>query len=244
LGILATIVSLAPPSAAAEKEAASASAVADRVMQALGGKEAWDATRFLKFTFVGRRTHWWDKWTGRHRIEGTTTEGQRFVVLENINTHQGRAWVDGKEVAGAEAKTWLERAHGAWVNDTYWLLMPYKLRDPGVNLAYAGQETVDGQTCDKLALSFGKVGLTPGDRYWVYVNRKTGLVDRWAYILQDQPKGGPATIWKWEGWQRFGGIMLAPHRVKVGAEGTLELTDIAAPASLPDAVFESPAPVG
>ena len=102
--------------------------------------------------------------------------------------------------------------------------MPYKLRDPGVNLSYAGEETIDGKTYDKLALSFGKVGLTPGDRYWVYINRDTGLMDRWAYILQDMPKEGPPTVWKWEGWQKYGNIMLAPHRTQVGDDRKLELS--------------------
>ena len=48
----------------------SAADVAGQVMQALGGKEAWDATHFLRFTFAGRRTHHWDKWSGNHRLEG------------------------------------------------------------------------------------------------------------------------------------------------------------------------------
>ena len=55
----------------------------------------------------------------------------------------------------------------------------------------------------------------------------TGLVDRWAYILQDMPKEGPPTIWKWEGWQKYGNIMLAPHRTQMGNDRKLELSDIA-----------------
>ena len=112
-----------------------------------------------------------------------------------------------------------------------------------MNLSYDGEETIDGKAYDKLALSFGKVGLTPGDRYWVYVNRDTGLVDRWSYILQDMPKEGPPTVWKWEGWQKYGNIMLAPHRTQVGNEHKLELSDIAVMDKLPDSVFTSPEPV-
>ena len=140
--------------------------IADQVQQALGGKEAWDQTRFIRFSFAGRRTHHWDKWTGRHRVEGQSQDGKSYVVLSNINTKEGDAWIDGQKAEGDQKKEWLDRAYGAWVNDTYWLLMPYKLRDPGVNLTYAGKAEVDGIQYDKLALSFGKVGLTPGDRYW------------------------------------------------------------------------------
>jgi hypothetical protein len=225
------------------QDAPSANSVADRVMKALGGQEAWDNTRYLRFSFAGRRTHWWDKWTGRHRIEGQNREGQKYVVLENINTKEGTAYLEGRKAEGEKAAELLKNAYGAWINDTYWLLMPYKLRDPGVNLSYAGEETIDGKTYDKLALSFANVGLTPGDRYWAYINRDTGLMDRWAFILQDMPKEGPPSAWLWEGWQTHGSIMLAPHRSQVGGDRKLELGDIAVPDELPDSVFTSPEPV-
>jgi len=214
--------------------------VVDHLTQALGGKQAWDNTRYIRFNFLGRRTHWWDKATGRHRLEGQTKEGQHYVVVENLNTKEGSVWLDGKKVEGEKTQEMLKNAYGAWVNDTYWLLEPYKLRDPGVNLSYAGEEKLDGKTYDKLAVSFGQVGLTPGDRYWVYVNRDTGLMDRWEYILQDMPKEGPPVAWRWEGWQKYGNIMLAPHRVQVGADRKLELTDIAVLDQLPDSAFTSP----
>lgn len=231
------------PSIASAQDAPSAKTVADKVMQSLGGKQAWDNTHYLHFTFAGRRTHWWDKWSGRHRVEGQTQDGHHYVVVENINTKDGTVWIDGQKAEGDKAQEMLKNAYGAWVNDTYWLIEPYKLRDPGVNLSYAGEEKLDGKTYDKLAVSFGTVGLTPGDRYWVYVNRDTGLVDRWEYILQDQPKEGPPTAWRWEGWQKYGNIMLAPHRVQVGGDRKLELTDIAVFDQLPDSVFTSPEPV-
>lgn len=232
----------APPAARAQDP--KAQPVLDHLQQALGGRPAWDNTHYLRFSFAGRRTHWWDKWSGRHRLEGQTKEGQHYVVVENVNTKEGTAWLDGKKLEGEKAAEMVKNAYGAWVNDTYWLLEPYKLRDPGVNVAYDGEETIDGKTYDKLAVSFGTVGLTPGDRYWVYVNRATGLVDRWAYILESMPKEGPATAWLWEGWQKYGNIMLAPHRTQVGApDRKLELGDIAVLDALPDTVFTSPEPV-
>lgn len=218
-----------------------ARALAQDVMKALGGQQAWDNTRFIKFTFVGRRTHWWDKWTGRHRIEGQTQDGKRYVVLENINTKEGTAWVDGQKAEGEKAAELVKNAYAAWINDTYWLLMPYKLLDPGVNLSLDGQETIDGKTYDKLALSFGQVGLTPGDRYWAYINRDTKLMDRWAFILESMPKEGPPSVWRWDGWTKHGNIMLAPNRQQVtGGDRKLDLSNIAVYDQLPDTVFTSP----
>jgi hypothetical protein len=213
-------------------------------MSALGGAKAWEQARFLRFTFAGRRTHTWDKWTGRHRVEGTTREGEPYVVLENLNTKKGKAFVKGEEVQGEKAEKLLELGYGTWVNDTYWLLMPYKLRDPGVNLTYDGEETIEGKTYDKLHLSFDRVGLTPGDQYWAYVNRESHLMDRWAYLLQDAKPGDKPTAWTWEGWMTFGQIKLAPHRGMVGGDRSLDMSNLAVTDTLPDKVFESPEPVG
>lgn len=234
----------APAAATAPGADARAHRIAGQVMEALGGREAWDATRFIRFTFAGRRTHTWDKHTGRHRVEGQTRDGGRFVVLENLGTREGRAWMNGEEVSGDKRKELLEMGYGTWINDTYWLLMPYKLEDPGVNLTYAGEETIDGRTYDKLHLSFQKVGLTPGDQYWAYIDRGTHLMDRWAYHLEGTKPEEPPTAWLWQGWQRYGRIQLAPHRSKLGLEESkLELSDIAVLDTLPDAVFTSPDPV-
>lgn len=237
LSVLAAFPASAQPTAAD---------IAGQVMQALGGKEAWDNTHFLRFTFAGRRTHHWDRWTGRHRLEGQSPEGQKYVVLHNLNTRQGEVWLDGKKAGEAAAKEWLERAYGAWINDTYWLLMPYKLQDPGVNLTYEGTEQLEGITYDKLHLSFGNVGLTPGDEYWAWINRDTHLMDRWAYLLQAQPgqeRAKEPTAWRWQGWQKYGDILLAPTRAQVTGDRKLELTDIAVYDTLPDSVFTSPEPV-
>src|SRR5207244_3696374 len=64
-------------------------AIADQVMSALGGAEAWNRTRYLRFDFVPERdgkpgpgrAHTWDKQTGRYRVEWTGQDGKRTVVL-------------------------------------------------------------------------------------------------------------------------------------------------------------------
>lgn len=244
----ATLIPAAPfaaPAAAAERGQADerAAAVAARAMEALGGEEAWESTRYLSFGFAGRRSHWWDRHASRHRLEGTTQEGEPYVVLQDLQARTGDAWIGGEKAEGERAAELLENAYGAWINDTYWLLAPAKLRDPGVNLAWDREETLDGRTYDVLALSFGDVGLTPGDRYWVWIDRETGRMDRWAYVLEHQPPDSEPTAWRWEGWQRYGDVVLAPRRVQEGGDRVLDLAPIAVPETLPDSVFTSPEPV-
>lgn len=247
--ILCTLLAMATGPATTDATAASpdpkAAAIADQVLEALGGKAAWDATRFLRFDFavevdgkpVMTRRHWWNKHDGRYRVEGKTKEGQAYLVLMNVNTKQGQAWLDGKQLAGDDEKKYLEKGYGAWVNDMYWLLMPYKLKDPGVVLGYAGEVKEKDAEWDKLALSFESVGLTPKDRYWAFVNRKTQLVDRWEFILQGQK--GPASRFDWTGWQRKGSIMLAAERWNSKEKERIYFPVMDVPATIADTVFTS-----
>lgn len=223
-----------------------AAAVADQVMEALGGQKNWNNTHFLRFDFavdvkgkpVMSRSHWWDKWTGRYRVEGKTKEGDPWVVLMNLNTKDGSAWLKGKPLEGDEKKKYLEKGYAVWVNDTYWLLMPYKMKDQGVHLALAGEAKENGRTYDKLQLSFENVGLTPKDRYWAWVNRDTHMVDRWEYILQDQK--GPASRFEWSGWKKMGNVMLAPERMNAKEQERIYFPVLDVPQSLPDEKFTTP----
>ena len=218
--------------------------IAGKTLQALGGEAAWNNTHYLRFTFavdregktVASRTHVWDKWTGNYRLEGTDKEGKPFVVLMNLNSKQGKAQKEGKPAEGEDLKKLLESAYGAWVNDTYWLLMPYKMRDPGVILSYAGEEKgASGAMYDKVKLTFDNVGLTPRDSYWVWVNRDTGMVDRWDFVLKGESK--PPASFTWDGWKKYGNVMLAPERknTKDGTRIYFPLLEV--PASLPEQTF-------
>jgi hypothetical protein len=217
-------------------------------MEVLGGAEAWNATRYLRFDLaedregrnVARRSHTWDRLSGAYRVEAQTAAGDSFLVLMNLNTREGSAWVKGAPVAGDETKKLLEEAFALWTNDTYWLLMPYKMRDPGVILAYDGLEARDKERWDKVRLSFDGVGLTPKDKYWVYVNRRTHLVDRWDFVLEGESK--PRTSFAWDGWKAFGRIQLATEREN-RLDGTrIYFPVLEVPDSVPAAVFRSPGP--
>lgn len=241
---LSLVLALSPlPDPAAQD--LKATAIADQVMAALGGEAAWKATHFLRFDFaveidgkiVASRSHFWDKWSGRYRVEGRNKQGS-YVVLMNLNTKDGSAWLDGKPAEGEGKKQLLDAGYEAWVNDTYWLLMPYKLRDAGVQLKLEGEAKEGDAVYDRLQLSFEGVGLTPKDRYWVFVNRATHLVDRWEYILEGEK--GPAARWEWRGWKRFGGIQLAPERVSEKTKRRILFPVLDAPATIPDVVFASP----
>lgn len=219
---------------------AEAAAVAARALDAMGGEAAWSEARFLRFGFAGRRQHAWDRWTGLHRVEGETEEGESYLVIHDLDTREGRAWVAGEEVTGDRAAELLENAWGAWVNDVYWLLMPTKLRDPGVTLTHEGHRELDGTEYEVLHLSFENVGLTPGDQYWAYVHPETGQMDYWAFRLESMPPDAEPVLWRWSDWQDYGGVRLASRREQVGGERVLELSPIEVSREVPAGVFERP----
>lgn len=221
--------------------------LADRVMDALGGRARWDALPGLHWTFGVSvndtvrvtRTHWWDKRTGWHRVEGTDRAGKRFLVIHRLQTPEGAAWMDGQLLAeGDSLRRVLLNADAMWVNDTYWMLMPYKLRDPGVTLKDAGEVTRDGKRYQRLALSFDHVGLTPGDRYWVDVDARTARVERWEMILQSDPPAGPPKAYTWEGWEQHGGLWF-PTAHRDGGRNVF-LRDIEAVTAFPAGTFDAP----
>jgi hypothetical protein len=212
--------------------------IADAVMERLGGREAWDATRYVTWKFFGRRTHYWDKHTGDIRVEGVGRDDDKpYVILMNLHSMKGRAWRDGVELEGEELAEMIDFGEAVWINDSYWMFMPYKLKDTGVTLTYVGEGAMaDGRTADVLQLVFEDVGRTPDNRYHVYVARDTGLVEQWDFY-RDAADEEPGFRVPWHDWQRYGKILLSDDRGDSGHTG------IAVYESLPASVFSSPEPV-
>jgi hypothetical protein len=207
--------------------------IADEVMKAMGGRENWDATRYFTWKFFGRRFHVWDKQTGDIRVES----GNR-VVLMNIKTREGRVWEDDIEVTDPDTLAdRLDGGYRAWINDAYWLVMPYKLKDSGVTLKYIGEKNMEnGTPADVLQLTFEAVGVTPQNKYEVFVSKQTGLVEQWSFFSTAEDEE-PRLSTPWLEWRPHGNILLSASRGERGH------TDIAVFDELPESVFQDPAPV-
>jgi hypothetical protein len=245
------IATAADPSGAARVSpagAAEALALADAVFQAMGGDSGWRAARFFRFDFVvekegkvlGSYSHWWDKTTGRYRLEGKNKEGQAFVILFNVQDRKGKAWLDGKPADAEQNAKLLEFGYGRFINDTYWFLMPLKMRDPGVRLQLEGERTdSSGKQWQVLHLSFDQgIGLTPGDQYWAFLDPVTHLMGRWEYVLQDEKP--PATAWTWEDWRKFGPLTLSPVKKKEGGDITIRIANLAVSDTVDESAFREP----
>jgi hypothetical protein len=205
--------------------------IADDVMHAMGGRDNWNNTRYLYWNFFDSRILLWDKFTGDVRIEFLK---QDLKVLMNIRTMEGKVQKRGQEMVQADSVTkYLEQGKSVWINDSYWLVMPFKLKDSGVTLKYLREDTtLIGQPSDVLQLTFQEVGDTPDNKYEVWVDRETKLVNQWAYFPSFADTAARFTL-PWGNYQQKGNILLSDDR------GERDLKNVKVLDKVPAEVFKN-----
>ena len=228
-----------------------ADSIAMRVYEAMGGPDAWAALPYLRFDFAGgsdtsrtlRASHLWNRMTGEYRVEMPSGEDSIYVALFDVDTREGDVYLNGEEVDSTTERQMLERAYTRYINDSYWLLMPVKMMDPGVERTYVADSSAGGM--DVVRLSFQQVGLTPGDQYWVYVDTETGRVSRWAFHLQHHPADHVPQPIQWTDYKSFdtphGTIMVSERKVGSGSVTYTDNVDV--PRELPEGAFSDPYPM-
>ncbi|WP_020527212.1 hypothetical protein [Flexithrix dorotheae] len=208
--------------------------IADKVMKAMGGRENWDNTRYIAWNFLGFRKLLWDKFTGNVRVENQNND---LKILVNIHNMEGKVFKDGMEQTHPDSLSkYLKRGKEIWINDSYWLVMPFKLKDSGVTLKYLGIDTVMNNPSDVLELTFKEVGVTPQNKYHVFVDNQTNLVNQWAFYKNyDDEK--PGFTLPWANYKEFGKIKLS------GDRGPRQLSEIYVFETLPESYFTSFDPI-
>jgi len=193
-------------------------AIADMTMDAMGGRAAYDEARYLSWNFFGSRKHVWDKKTGDIYIKSIKDDYELYM---NINNMDGSLLMGGVEITQEDSLSkYLQKGKDMWINDSYWLVMPYKLKDSGVTLKHLGEgDTEEGAPADILELTFEKVGKTPQNKYHVYVDKASKLVKQWVFY-PDASDAEPRFTTPWDGYKEYGGIMLS------GGRGKYALTEI------------------
>ncbi|GAB4031597.1 hypothetical protein [Spirosoma jeollabukense] len=203
--------------------------IADAVMNAMGGRESWNETQLITWTFAGVRKFVWDKWSGDVRIDNLHDDQ---TILLNINNDKGRVFRNGDELTDPDSVAkYVKQGKQNWINDSYWLLMPFRLKEPGVTLKYLGDEVTQvGKPADVLQMTFKSGSSMPGNKYKIWVDKKSRLVTQWARYpkVTDQ---SPLFTLPWDDYQQHGGILLSSGR------GGRDLTDIMVFTGLPGEVF-------
>lgn len=197
-------------------------ALARRAGQVTGNPYAAQEIRFAFVATVGgaekaRRSYVYRPGEGKVSV---TSEGKTVTLVRLARSDPSRA----ARAPEKHAATWRLHAPGvaprraakawhAFVNDSFWLWAPAKLSDRGV--------TLSSPTPGQLEVTYGNVGVTPGDRYRLYLDG-TGRVSRWSYVLGNGRKGD----WRWLDYKRFGSLLLSLRRVSKDGKAVIRFEAI------------------
>ncbi len=237
-------VGAALPSAA--RKASDARAIVERMLQTIGGAGKLHELRDAEMTYTYRRVGdgtedvsleryifdgelSWARYDKHEVFVLPGTEGPVTSFFDGAETVSKHA---GKRVEGEAAMPL------AFLRKTnfYWFAMFFKLADPGVNLEYLGQREAHDTQYDVVQVTFGEsVGDSPQDRYVLYVNPYTHLVDMFLFNVTGFGRTEPllmevrytqvdgALLPAWRRYQPAVGW--DSHAVQPGGDVVLELTE-------------------
>lgn len=200
VAILVVMLMLTPLLRAQPK---SAEELADAVMKA-NGADHWGKVKIIRWTFAGGRKHVWNLKEGTDVVTGKDGKSTTIKV--------GAMPTDPDE----------KKAYQAWTNDSYWLIAPLKIKDPGVMLSTQPDEKINGKNYLVLHLAFQGVGMTPGDQYNWYIDPETMMLSYWDYM----PTANKKTRYSWEGYKDFNGVKIATEHKRDGGASGPNMSDV------------------
>jgi hypothetical protein len=215
--------------------------VVDAGLAALGGgaaASAWDAVKELRFsvkytldgTLKGWFKHAWDRWNGRHAFflaDLTTDTGKpgelkwREVRYDLFDAERlPYATYGGREITREDAAQLAKAGRERLSEEGYLLTMIYKLRDPGVHVADAGEVKDLAGTCLPSCRTV-KVTFDPGvgkDTWYVNYNSETKLPE----AIETERKGGRLG-YRLSDWTTAGGLKFPTKLTNLGLAGEIYL---------------------
>ncbi len=183
-------------------------------------KDAWDSTRYVKWSFRGKNHYHWDKENNLTSIRW----GKNHVLL-NPDMIEGLAFKEDNKVEGAEAQNLIDKAWSFWCNDMFWLTAPFKVKDAGTT-----QELITEEQGERLKITYGDGGVTPGDTYIWKLNEK-GIPESYEMYVKIIPIKGISV--PWDNWVEIstGAKLSSGHTI---AGTGLKLENIAGGMNLSD----------
>jgi len=203
---------------------------------------AWEKARYFEFNFAVEHGNEqttgfperWDRVSGNYRVSGRDPKGNDFLVIMNVNTKKGRAWLNGEEVHDSRLGDTLAIGYRRFANDTYWLLMPLKMTEAGVKREALGERTDScGRTWDVV-----KVTMEGGDVAWGWINRDSGLVEEWDMHLQSAPADEPPVQVMFHDYGRYAGLLISTRREVRNKNQVVRLDNLKVSSEVPKGAFE------
>jgi hypothetical protein len=147
---------------------------------------AYKNTRYIDWSFKGKRFYKWDK--NKHIVDVKWNDAR--VLLHPNDLTKSTVYLNDKEVSYND--NLVKRALRFFNNDSFWLVAPHKLFEPGI---YRSIRMVDGK--EALHVKYSRGGTTPGDSY-VWILDENYLPTNYQMYVQKIKKLG--TTVTWEDW--------------------------------------------
>ena len=177
--------------------------LANKMLDALD-HEAFDNTSYLEWTFKNKNHYKWNRTGGTCDVIW-----KDFKVTLSFNEGiNHKAYVHNFEVYDAQANNLMKTALKKFNNDSFWLIAPYKIFDPGTERRLVKLDNGE----DAVLVTYTSGGSTPGDSYlWLLEpSGKPYAFKMWASSLP--VKGLKAS---WNEWivARSGATLPTKHRI-------------------------------
>ena len=203
LAILALVIAIfyyknneALPEGVAGKEA---DALARKMLSSLNF-EAFQQTEYMEWSFRNAHHYEWNK------AENTVKVSWDNMVV-SLDTKTPTNSVVVKATDADDSNTLIQKAFDYFNNDSFWLVAPYKVFDPGVRRSIVKHEGKDA-----LLVTYTSGGSTPGDSYlWILDEHgQPKSYKMWVGII---PIGGIEA--SWEGWKTTstGAVFSTQHKI-------------------------------
>jgi len=148
--------------------------------------EAYKKTNYIEWTFK-KRHHY--KWKKNENICTVFWKNNKVILNLNDNT-KSIVYKNNILIAAKKAKPIIDKAVSYFNNDSFWLVAPYKVFDPGTTRYLVSLEN----NKKGLLVTYGSGGSTPGDSYlWLFGKHGKPIAFKmWTSIL---PIGGLEASW-------------------------------------------------
>ncbi|MCV9389247.1 hypothetical protein [Reichenbachiella ulvae] len=190
-----------------EKSDPSAIYLADKIMEAIGGRMAWDKIKYLEWEIDGRK-YYWNRTEDIVRLD---LLADTLSMIFNIDKQTIKVKKNGISIESPDSlATYLQSANDMWKMDSRLLTIPFEIKGDGVTLYYIGEDQVqDSLEAHRIQMAFEQSS-TPF-LYDLWFNPETNLITQWAYY-PDHSHTEPQFKEKWGGYNKYGNVLFSTKR--------------------------------
>ncbi|MEQ9307003.1 MAG: hypothetical protein RJQ14_24025 [Marinoscillum sp.] len=188
-----------------------AETLTDKMLHALNA-EAYDSLKIIEWDYPRGHSFIW-----RKAEDSVVVMWDSYSVTFKTKTLDGGAFENDTRLKGQAHADALTKAWEFFANDSFWLVAPFKVRDPGTSRQYVKTERGEA-----ILVTYASGGVTPGDSY-LWILDEHYRPKYWQLWTQKIPIGGIEFVW--HGWEEYQGVWFAPQHQGPGPV-TIDITNL------------------